>query len=288
MLTDTSTGDIEAATWYLPGRDTPLVVDYGNGGERSIECALPEVGEQEVRLQVRGRGGQAETTQKLQVRTRLVPPEPTVTTDVAESGHDYQSVVFKNRSKGSVVQTEYDFGDGSPLVTVAGVQDARHKYSPGQYVARIRIVGPKEFAAEVVEIPINVPKPLPAWVWQLLWIGPLGVVLLITLACLIMWWRKRQEDQRLSMLVGTLNYKPKGDPLAPYTSVQFAGTTTEERVPLGETTQAIVRALSDPLTSQVEHSVEVVDGNGTQVGPVTLAENDRSTVGDYEFNLVQV
>jgi hypothetical protein len=155
-------------------------------------------------------------------------------------------------------------------------------------MAAVRIVGPKEFAAAVVEIPINVPKPLPAWVGRALWLSPAGLVLVIAVAWGVFWLRKRQEIWRLSMLVGTLNYKPKGDPLAPYTSVQFAGTTTEERVPLNETTQAIVRALNDPLTNQIEHSVEVVDGNGTQIGPVELAENERTTVGNYEFSLVQV
>ncbi len=287
VLTDTSTGDIETVTWHLPGRDTPLVVDYGNGGERSIECAFAEVGEQEVRLQVRGRGGEAETIQKLNVRTRFVPPEPAVTLEVIESGRDYKLVAFNNRSTGSVVQSEYDFGDGSPTVRVSGVQDVRHEYGPGNYVAHVRIIGPKEFAAEVVEIPIRVPKPLPAWVWRLLWLVPAAIVLLGGAAYAVLWWRKRQEDLRLSMLVGTLNYKSKDAPLAPYASVEFDGTATEGRVPLNESTAAVVRATSDPLTNQIEHSVEVVDGDGTQIGPVPLTENDRTTVGEYEFNLVQ-
>jgi len=286
VLTDTSTGEIATATWFLPGRDAPLVVDYLDGGSRSIEYEFQDVGKAEIRLVVHGPGGESPAAQNLNVRSRFVQPEANVTLYVVETGHDYRIVEFKNRSKGSIVETEYDFGDGSPTVLVAGTQGATHRYGSGEYTARVRIIGPAEFVPETVEFPVDVPKPLPAWVWHLFWIVPSAIALLGGVGYAILSWRRHQEERRLSMLVGTLQYKPKQEPLAPYKHFVFHGSTTEEEVSLDSKNRAIVRASSDPMTNQVEHSIEVIGGDGT-LGPVPLVENDRTTIGQFEFNLVQ-
>jgi PKD repeat protein len=285
VLTDTSQGPVDQITWFFPARP-PLVVDYRKGQSRSIEHTFSEVAKAMVRIEVRGPGGQSVATKTVNVKSRFAPPRALVTVDRSR-GRGSMWVQFTNRSTGSILHTEYDFGDGSPKLRVPGAGDARHEYQPGCPVASVKLIGPAEFAPELIDLPIVVDRPLPSWVPHLWWIVPCGFVSIAAATVGLSTWRRKARDRRLSRLAGALHFKAKRDPTAPYRTIQFSGLQTEERVSLTSDMDAVVHAATDPLTGQIEHSIEVIDRAGHRDGPVPLPANDRIVLAGFEFNLVQ-
>ncbi len=285
-LTDTSTGAIDTATWYLSGRDVPIVVDYRDGGSRSIDFAFPASGKSVVRLRVAGPGGVAEAKVELEVRERYVRPRPIVTTRVVEKSPEYRTIVFQNRSVGSITETEIDFGDGSEPQRLPGAADVRHRYRPGNHVARVRVFGPDDFVSATVALPIEVPAPPPAWRRHMFTWGT-AVFVALSVAVGALKWRQRLRENRLSqMLHGTLQFKPSDDPLAPLRTYEFSEDTSEAVVSLDNDETALVRRTAVTENESSPYMIELRIPGAKAIGPVGLIPNKPTVVGDYVFELV--
>ncbi len=287
-ITDTSVGEIDEAIWFLPGRKSPLVVNYRQGGSRSIDYTFTELGKQEVQLKVLGPGGESEVLQTFDVQTDRTPPQPNIAVDVVHTERDRRVIRFRNRSKGTVLETVFDFGDGSRLTSDTTMEDVLHEYKPGTYLAKVRVQGAREFAPAVVDISIDVPKPWPTWIPHLLWMLPTGLIAALASFYGIVFYSRRLREQRLSRLVGTLNYNLKDARLASYHSVLLDGTSNCQSVTLDDSSVAVVEAYHNPESHAVEHTIELFTHEVSETGRVSIAANEPTVVGLYEFKLVQV
>ena len=284
-LTDTSSGRVDLASWFVPGQAKPMVRAYAATDSKTIDVELP-AGDQEIRLVVVGPGGERQATQRVNVLPRYLAPIAKISVD-QDSGRGSLRVSFLNSSTGTVERTEFDFGDGSPVKIVQGAGNIDHPYSVGEFVAIVRVYGPAGLGPAVTRIPITVAKPLPRWLSYLWWLAPLlcpaAGEFRVAVVCLAALTVRREPTRFIDRRGPQLQAERPADGTIRtihYREIQIA------RLRLSDSIQANIQACLDPATNEVDRDIELVDLDGNRSGRVRLPENERVVVGDYEFNLV--
>ena len=71
---------------------------------------------------------------------------------------------FTNKSKGTIHEYRLDYGDGSPPLAQASLDEVEHTYGPGRFMAVLTALGPEPSAISVAKAMIVIASPWPWWV----------------------------------------------------------------------------------------------------------------------------
>lgn len=143
----TSTGQIDTYLW-----------DFGNG-DTSIDAnpiyQYREPGTYNVKLTVSNEGGPSEATGTITVNRAPEAPVANFTADPT-SGNAELLVQFTDQSSGTIVQREWNFGDGA---TSSDVSPSHEFTEAGTYTVRLTLLGEGD-TSDFHEVDISVTEPL--------------------------------------------------------------------------------------------------------------------------------
>lgn len=125
------------------------------------------------------------------------PPHAMFGADEAH-GKGELKVEFENRSSGTVERYVWNFGDGSEPVTQTSIEPIEHTFKPGRWAVSLTAEGPAGLGSDtyapgwhiVVGEGPTPPLPPKSWTRHLIWIVPLGVLLMILLLLM-----RRTDDE---------------------------------------------------------------------------------------------
>ena len=221
-FTDASLGSPTEATWNFGDGTEPVRVVYAGGaGSRVVRHQFAREGEYAVSVAVSGRGGRSTSpalpvrvsarTEKVVCKFSFTPGE----------GQGPTEVTFQNETTGTVTKYTWDFGDGSPPVTVTARESIKHLFTPDAYpktyAVTLRADPPGGLAGETFSatLTLQAPPPPPGWWDRNWWLVVIGLILMIAGGVVA---RRRMKRLRLEKqartLRGRVDWRKRADPTA--------------------------------------------------------------------------
>ncbi|TWT40855.1 Pesticidal crystal protein cry22Aa [Thalassoglobus neptunius] len=269
-ITSTATGMFDSVTFKVSSLATPIEISPA-AKTPCFDYAADQLGTIQFEQIVVGPGGTDQLTRELKVDSRVIQPIAKISF-AKPSRRGPQEVHFENRSTGSVVRTDYDFGDGSPVVSVTGAAKATHRFAPGNWPMKVTAFGPDDTTPSVWETTIDITEPIAAWIWNLAWQIPLAI-----LFCGICWYLVDRDQQRRllqahSQLDGSLTVHPRGQ-VRQLRRFHFEGKSDREEIELDDQTRVLVDSIMDHATGEIKYRLEVSnDGKPHQSAVIDSGE----------------
>ncbi len=269
---------IDRVVYEIDGKEAAFLDADDLARQPWFDFDCKSIGEKTIIQKVFGPGGETSASDSFYVSSRAFPPH--IDFSVSQTGgRGSVQVVFENRCE-NVDHLEFDPGNGEPIQTYAGTASPSFTYEPGTAFPVATGYAAEEESFEAVTWngpPINISEPIAAWVWNLIWQIPFGLLGFGGAFFMALRIRDNVALRAQSRIGGELFVRPADNPRQAR-SFRFDGLGNEESVEVNSDT---VLKLSSSLEDQIVRYELKLQKAGKEPRTIELEPDQEVRLGDY-------